>query len=156
MIGFTVRKGRDCQFPKVLVKKNFISITSSVPWMICMFLYFQTFGDKLFGSFSWLIPFFVACSTFGALNGAIFASARLFFVGARQGHLPQAIALINIRHYTPVPSLIFLVSVNVVINYINTFQFFFFIVCTYHFIIVMRLMNLSMCCWAAILRFDLK
>ncbi|XP_054282679.1 Y+L amino acid transporter 2 [Macrosteles quadrilineatus] len=88
-----------------------------------------TFGDKLLGVMSWTMPFFVACSTFGALNGAIFASARLFFVGARQGHLPKAIALINYEHYTPVPSLVFLCIVTlallvikdvyVLINYVS-------------------------------------
>ncbi|XP_066597360.1 Y+L amino acid transporter 2 [Prorops nasuta] len=88
-----------------------------------------TFGDKLLGVMSWIIPFFVACSTFGALNGAIFASSRLFFVGARNGHLPTAIALINVQNLTPMPSLIFLCiitlalliieDVYVLINYVS-------------------------------------
>ncbi|XP_033227368.1 large neutral amino acids transporter small subunit 2 [Belonocnema kinseyi] len=88
-----------------------------------------TFGNKLLGPMAWIMPFFVACSTFGALNGAIFASSRLFFVGARNGHLPTAISLINIRNLTPMPSLIFLCiitlallvieDVYVLINYVS-------------------------------------
>jgi len=76
-----------------------------------MNFFFQTFGEKMLGAVSWSMPFFVACSTFGALNGAIFASARLFFVGAREGQLPAAIALINVKRFTPVPSLVFLVGI---------------------------------------------
>ncbi|KRT83717.1 Amino acid permease, partial [Oryctes borbonicus] len=88
-----------------------------------------TFGDKMLGIFSFTMPFFVACSTFGSLNGAIFASSRLFFVGARQGHLPRAISLIDVKRLTPVPSLIFMClitlllvvieDVYVLINYVS-------------------------------------
>ena len=59
---------------------------------------------------SWVMPFFVACSMFGALNSAIFAPSRLPLAGARNGHLPKALALINVDTYTPIPALTFLVS----------------------------------------------
>ncbi|CAO1368837.1 unnamed protein product [Diamesa serratosioi] len=66
-----------------------------------------TFGDKVFGKLSWLIPIFVALSTFGGVNGVIFTSARLFATGAKEGHLPSLFSLVHVKKQTPIPSLIF-------------------------------------------------
>ena len=68
-----------------------------------------TVGDKMLGPMAWVMPVFVAMSAFGGLSVHIMTSSRLCFVGARQGHFPDMLALINIDRMTPAPSLIFLV-----------------------------------------------
>ncbi|XP_058129974.1 Y+L amino acid transporter 2 [Anopheles ziemanni] len=78
-----------------------------------------TFAEKMLSFMAWTMPLFVACSTFGSLNGAIFASSRLFFVGARNGHLPAALSLININCLTPIPSLLFLCALTLILLFIR-------------------------------------
>lgn len=90
----------------------------TVPQILSSSAVAVTFGDKTLGIVSVIVPVAVAMSAFGGLNGAIFASSRLFFVGARGGHLPSFLAMINMSYFTPMPALILLVS-NMSITHIH-------------------------------------
>jgi len=67
-----------------------------------------TFASYAMGPLAFLIPAFVAISCIGTLNGIIFACSRMFFAGARNGHLPSLFAMINTNKRTPMPSIILL------------------------------------------------
>ncbi|KAH8306209.1 hypothetical protein KR018_004173 [Drosophila ironensis] len=73
-----------------------------------------TFGNKILGAFSLVIPAMVAISAFGGLSVHIMTSSRMCFVGARNGHMPAILSHISVKSYTPLPSLVFLCFLSIV------------------------------------------
>ncbi|KAJ8917859.1 hypothetical protein NQ315_010772 [Exocentrus adspersus] len=65
-----------------------------------------TFANRLFGPFAWTIPVFVALSTFGAVNGILLTSSRLFYSGACYGQMPEVLTMIQAQRMTPTPSVL--------------------------------------------------
>ncbi|KAL7016448.1 hypothetical protein ACKWTF_010030 [Chironomus riparius] len=65
-----------------------------------------TFADKAFGMFAWTIPLFVAMSTFGAVNGILLTSSRLFYAGAVEGQMPEILTMIQVQKFTPTPAVL--------------------------------------------------
>ncbi|KAK4468525.1 hypothetical protein MN116_007723 [Schistosoma mekongi] len=67
---------------------------------------YNTFTDRLYGQFSWLMSVSISLFCFGALNGLLFTSGRLNFVAAREGQLPTLLATIYLERLTPVPTIL--------------------------------------------------
>ncbi|XP_017105615.2 large neutral amino acids transporter small subunit 1 [Drosophila bipectinata] len=90
----------------VLVNLAYFTVVSK-PDMLSSLAVAVTFGNSVFGPLAFMVPIFVALSTFGGVNGVLFTSARLFATGAQEGHLPKFFQLFHVKQETPIPSLIF-------------------------------------------------
>merc|ERR1719229_2185605 len=101
--------------------------TLSVPEVLGSEAVAVTFAERLYGKFAFIIPVFVAMSTFGGVNGILLTSSRLFYAGACEGQMPEILSMIQVNKNTPAPavlcvaalSLVYLTSSNIyaLINY---------------------------------------
>jgi solute carrier family 7 L-type amino acid transporter-like protein len=103
--------------------------TLSVPEVLGSEAVAVTFAQRMFGHFAFLVPIFVAMSTFGGVNGILLTSSRLFYAGAVEGQMPEILSMIQVNKMTPAPavlvvallSLFYLCSSNIyaLINYVG-------------------------------------
>jgi len=80
--------------------------TLSVPEVLGSEAVAVTFAERVYGRFAFMIPVFVAMSTFGGVNGILFTSSRLFYAGACEGQMPEILSMIQVKKMTPAPAVI--------------------------------------------------
>ncbi|XP_072019808.1 b(0,+)-type amino acid transporter 1-like [Amphiura filiformis] len=73
-----------------------------------------TFAGKTLGPMSWVIPLGVVLSIVGVLSYCLLLSARLPYVAAREGHMPDILSMVHVNRLTPLPSIIFLVTLIII------------------------------------------
>ncbi|KAM4543191.1 b(0,+)-type amino acid transporter 1 [Odontesthes bonariensis] len=93
--------------PKELMSSNAVAVT----W-----------GNKVFGSWGWIMSVAAALSAFGSLNGTFFSGGRVCFVAAREGHMPDILSMAHVHRLTPSPALIFTTAVSLVVLIPGDFQ----------------------------------
>uniref|UniRef100_A0A673C375 Zmp:0000001267 n=1 Tax=Sphaeramia orbicularis TaxID=375764 RepID=A0A673C375_9TELE len=81
-----------------------------------------TWGNKVLGSWGWIMSVAAALSAFGSLNGTFFGGSRMCFVAAREGHMPEILAMAHVHRLTPSPALIFTTIISLVVLIPGDFQ----------------------------------
>ncbi|XP_020378488.1 LOW QUALITY PROTEIN: b(0,+)-type amino acid transporter 1 [Rhincodon typus] len=66
-----------------------------------------TWGNRVLGSWAWLMPLSVVLSTFGSVSGSFFTGGRSCYVAAREGSLPDILSMAHVHRLTPLPALLF-------------------------------------------------
>ncbi|KAJ2954672.1 hypothetical protein O0L34_g2968 [Tuta absoluta] len=72
------------------------------------------FAAIALGWIKWTMPTLVAIAIVGGLSVHIMASSRMCFAGARNGHMPELLAHINMKCMSPMPSLVFLMLISLI------------------------------------------
>lgn len=72
------------------------------------------FAETCLSAVKWAMQPLVAIAIVGGLSVHIMASSRMCFAGARNGHMPELLAHINLRSFSPLPSLLFLMVISII------------------------------------------
>uniref|UniRef100_A0A673BV76 Zmp:0000001267 n=1 Tax=Sphaeramia orbicularis TaxID=375764 RepID=A0A673BV76_9TELE len=76
----------------------------------------------LISIWGWIMSVAAALSAFGSLNGTFFSGGRVCFVAAREGHMPEILAMAHVHRLTPSPALIFTTIISLVVLIPGDFQ----------------------------------
>merc|ERR1712013_278655 len=72
------------------------------------------FAEIMYGPMAFMIPIFVAMSTFGGVNGILLTSSRLFYAGACEGQMPEILSMIQVNKNTPAPAVLSVAALSLV------------------------------------------
>ncbi|XP_063953966.1 cystine/glutamate transporter-like isoform X2 [Lytechinus pictus] len=72
------------------------------------------FGQRVFGSWSWILSVVVAISIAGNLNGGSITFARVLLVASREGHIPKVLSMVHINQKTPLPAAAGLLPISII------------------------------------------
>jgi amino acid transporter len=53
------------------------------------------------GDLQYVMPLLVSILLIGSLNSTLFSASRYLYAGAREGHLPSFISIVNKEHDSP-------------------------------------------------------
>jgi len=88
--------------------------TLSVPEVLGSEAVAVSFATKMYGNFAFIVPIFVALSTFGGVNGILLTSSRLFYAGAVEGQMPEILSMIQVNKMTPAPAVLIVAFLSLV------------------------------------------
>ncbi|XP_059152557.1 large neutral amino acids transporter small subunit 1-like [Physella acuta] len=69
-----------------------------------------TFAEHTMGVMQWLMPILIAISVCGTMNGTALSMSRLFFIGAKNNHMPAFMSMIQYKFLTPASSLFIILA----------------------------------------------
>ncbi|XP_074416345.1 LOW QUALITY PROTEIN: b(0,+)-type amino acid transporter 1 [Sinocyclocheilus rhinocerous] len=81
-----------------------------------------TWGNKVLGGWGWVMSIAAALSALSSLNGSFFSGGRVCYVAAREGHMPDILAMAHMCRLTPSPALIFNTIIALIVLIPGDFQ----------------------------------